>query len=224
MPTPSERKALLFLSALLVLGGAARAAQALGDGHTSPSTTEVADLDRQIGSVDSARRARKRPARKPKRLRALGALGGSSAESGDSTGAGPGVPQGSGLASSTEKSSPRTVYYLSPPRTASPSSTTDRSFDPSPVDMDRASAAEMERLPRVGPVLARRIVADRDSLGPFGSLKGLQRVRGVGPALARILAPYVTFSLQRRPPRVDDPGARGAARKSRARHRRTGPP
>jgi competence protein ComEA len=68
-----------------------------------------------------------------------------------------------------------------------------------PIDVDRASAPELEILPRVGPALARRIVADRDSLGPFGSLDGLQRVKGIGPAMAAQLAPHVTFSQSRRP-------------------------
>jgi competence protein ComEA len=67
------------------------------------------------------------------------------------------------------------------------------------VDVDRASAAELETLPRVGPVLARRIVADRDSLGPFGSLAGLGRVKGVGDAMLRALAAHVTFSGTPRP-------------------------
>jgi competence protein ComEA len=71
---------------------------------------------------------------------------------------------------------------------------------PGPViDVNRASAADLEALPRVGPALARRIVADRDSLGPFGSLEELQRVKGIGPAMAAQLAPRVTFSQSRRP-------------------------
>jgi competence protein ComEA len=71
------------------------------------------------------------------------------------------------------------------------------------VDLDRASAAEIERLPGIGPVLARRVVANRDSLGPFGSLKALERVKGIGPATAKRLAPYVTFSLSPRPSGVE---------------------
>src|SRR5262245_46040187 len=39
-----------------------------------------------------------------------------------------------------------------------------------PLDVDRATAAQIESLPGVGPVLARRIIADRDAHGPFGSL------------------------------------------------------
>jgi competence protein ComEA len=66
------------------------------------------------------------------------------------------------------------------------------------IDLDVAGAAEIERLPRVGPALARRIVASRDSLGPFGSLAALTRVKGIGPATAERLAPLVTFSGQAR--------------------------
>jgi hypothetical protein len=62
------------------------------------------------------------------------------------------------------------------------------------IDVDVASAAELEALPRVGPSLAARIVADRDSLGAFGSLTGLERVKGVGPALIGTLQGHVTFS------------------------------
>src|SRR4051812_10337906 len=49
------------------------------------------------------------------------------------------------------------------------------------VDMDRAPAGELSRLPKIGPRLARTIVADREEHGPFGNLTGLDRVAGVGP-------------------------------------------
>lgn len=68
-----------------------------------------------------------------------------------------------------------------------------------PIDPDVATEEELDRLPRVGPALAQRIVANRDSFGPFGSLEELQRVRGIGPALAAGLAPHVTFSSGFRP-------------------------
>jgi competence ComEA-like helix-hairpin-helix protein len=68
-----------------------------------------------------------------------------------------------------------------------------------PIDLETASAAEIERLPRVGPALARRIVEDRAAHGPFRSLEGLQRVRGVGPAVARQLQGHVTFGGTGRP-------------------------
>ena len=77
------------------------------------------------------------------------------------------------------------------------------------LDLDTAPAESLERLPRIGPSLAKRIIADRDSLGPFGSLEGFQRVKGVGPAMVRALAPYVTFSGTPRPSPV---GARVSTR------------
>ncbi len=68
-----------------------------------------------------------------------------------------------------------------------------------PIDVDIATAEQLDALPRVGPALAQRIVASRDSLGPFGSLDELQRVKGIGPALAKTIAPHVTFSSGFRP-------------------------
>ncbi|MFQ5703398.1 MAG: ComEA family DNA-binding protein [Gemmatimonadales bacterium] len=65
------------------------------------------------------------------------------------------------------------------------------------IDLDRASAQELLRLPRVGPALAARIVADRDSHGSFGSLAELDRVSGVGPALLAGIEPYAVFSGRR---------------------------
>jgi competence protein ComEA len=64
-----------------------------------------------------------------------------------------------------------------------------------PIDVDRATAKDLEALPRVGPALAARIVTERDAHGPFGSVEALdQRVKGIGPAMANALRPLVTFS------------------------------
>jgi competence ComEA-like helix-hairpin-helix protein len=65
--------------------------------------------------------------------------------------------------------------------------------------MDVASAKEIEDLRHIGPALARRIVADRDSFGPFGSMEGLERVKGIGPSMVAKLDSTVTFSLVPRP-------------------------
>jgi competence protein ComEA len=67
------------------------------------------------------------------------------------------------------------------------------------VDLESADATTIETLPRIGPALARRIVEDRAAHGPFRSLEGLQRVRGVGPAIARQLLGHVTFGGAGRP-------------------------
>jgi competence protein ComEA len=58
----------------------------------------------------------------------------------------------------------------------------------------RSDVTEITRLPRVGPALAQRIVAWRETHGPFGSLAALDSVPGVGPKLLQSLKPYVSFS------------------------------
>jgi len=80
------------------------------------------------------------------------------------------------------------------------------------IDVDRATAEELERLPGIGPSLSKRIVADRAEHGPFGSIEGLQRVKGIGPALSRKVQPYVTFSLPPRPSHTGTPPS-GALRR-----------
>lgn len=49
------------------------------------------------------------------------------------------------------------------------------------VDINTASASELERLPGVGPALAKRIVEYRSAHGPFQSPDDLQQVQGIGP-------------------------------------------
>lgn len=62
------------------------------------------------------------------------------------------------------------------------------------IDVDRATAEELLRLPRIGPALATRIVENRTADGPFGSLEGLERVPGIGPSALRALTRHVAFS------------------------------
>lgn len=53
---------------------------------------------------------------------------------------------------------------------------------PTRIDVNRATVAELQTLPGIGPALARRIVAYRDSAGPFRRIEELENVRGIGPA------------------------------------------
>lgn len=48
------------------------------------------------------------------------------------------------------------------------------------IDLNRSSAAELEELPGVGPVLASRIVEFRESNGPFKTVEDLLDVGGIG--------------------------------------------
>src|SRR6476469_6384826 len=52
----------------------------------------------------------------------------------------------------------------------------------------------LPRLPKVGPTLARAIVAWREAHGPFGGLSGLDAVPGIGPGMLQGLAAHATFS------------------------------
>lgn len=51
-----------------------------------------------------------------------------------------------------------------------------------PVDLNRATAAELDALPGIGPATAAAIVAHRQANGPFASVDALADVRGIGPA------------------------------------------
>lgn len=51
------------------------------------------------------------------------------------------------------------------------------------IPLNRATAAQLESLPGIGPALAGRILEDRLQNGPYATLAELTRVAGVGPAL-----------------------------------------
>lgn len=51
-----------------------------------------------------------------------------------------------------------------------------------PLDLNSATAAELETLPGIGKVYAERIVAYRTQHGPFKSSEEIMQVQGIGPA------------------------------------------
>jgi len=60
------------------------------------------------------------------------------------------------------------------------------------VDINTATAAELETLPRVGPVTAQDIVEYREANGPFETIEELQEVPGIGPATFAGFADMIT--------------------------------
>src|SRR5687768_6090075 len=171
--TPGEKKALLFLSLVAVLGAGARMVSA--NAVPVPTEEEVRALDGQLRAVDSVRRDRRADGR--------------------------GQRKGRATRKRPAQDTVRRRAARAVPDTALPLPTAYRA---PLIDVDRASAIELEVLPGIGPALARRIVATRYSSGPFGSLDALQsRVRGVGPALSKRLAQGVTFSGPRSPPSAE---------------------
>ena len=74
------------------------------------------------------------------------------------------------------------------------------------IDPNRATVDEIDRLPRVGPALAARIVEWRVAKGPFRSLAELDSVPGVGPALLREAAPHLQLPETAAPTRASGGG------------------
>lgn len=68
--------------------------------------------------------------------------------------------------------------------------------DGRPLEINRATAAELELLPGVGPSLARRLVDARARAGGFRDERDLLRVRGLGPKSLQKLKPFLSFSAK----------------------------
>ena len=61
-----------------------------------------------------------------------------------------------------------------------------------PVDLNTATAEELDTLPGIGESLARRIIAYREANGPFGSIEEIMEVSGIGEAKFAELKDRVT--------------------------------
>ncbi len=51
------------------------------------------------------------------------------------------------------------------------------------ININKATAQQMEWLPEIGPALAQAIVKYREAHGPFASVEDLDRVSGIGPGI-----------------------------------------
>ncbi|MFZ3208125.1 MAG: helix-hairpin-helix domain-containing protein [Geobacteraceae bacterium] len=59
-----------------------------------------------------------------------------------------------------------------------------------PLDPDRMNSDDWDALPGIGPVMAKKLIDDRQEYGVFGSLENLQRVPGIGKSKIERLGPY----------------------------------
>lgn len=57
------------------------------------------------------------------------------------------------------------------------------------LDINKATAAELELLPGIGPEAAKHIIEYRRANGPFKSLDDLDKVKGIGPKTIEKLRP-----------------------------------
>ena len=67
---------------------------------------------------------------------------------------------------------------------------------PQSIELNSASVDELQRLPGIGPAIARRIVAYRDEHGEFNEPGDITGVRGIGPRTLERIRPYL-FVQQR---------------------------
>lgn len=77
------------------------------------------------------------------------------------------------------------------------------------VDLNTATAAQLETLPGIGKATAQNILQYREKNGPFASVDDLQKVKGIGPKLMEKIRPLVTVggSTSARPtPPASDSG------------------
>jgi competence ComEA-like helix-hairpin-helix protein len=202
MPTPSEQKALAFVALVILLGGAVRVVRGGALAPPAPTLGEQQALARQAFAANStAADHQVAVRRKGRKARGL-------TQERRDTGAA-GLPTGASQGLQLDKRGFPPPYQRIDTDVGSvrvkptpPPSTLERRSAPERrsglLDLDTATEQEIDALPHVGPSLARRIVANRDSLGPFGSIAALRRVRGIGPATLERLGSLVTFSGQTR--------------------------
>jgi competence ComEA-like helix-hairpin-helix protein len=104
------------------------------------------------------------------------------------------TPTSARVAEPRAPSRPSSVERHAPP-TASPRASKLRTpplDEPAPpLDLNRATLADLARLPGVGPVLARRILEMREAVGRFSTVEDLVTVRGLGRAKLERLRAFV---------------------------------
>ena len=61
-----------------------------------------------------------------------------------------------------------------------------------PLNINTATAGQLETLDGIGQVLAQRIVDYRNANGPFASVDDLLEVNGIGPGILETIRPQIT--------------------------------
>ncbi|MGH7620347.1 MAG: ComEA family DNA-binding protein [Gemmatimonadaceae bacterium] len=184
----ADQKALMFIGAVAVLGAAVRVVRAANDGESPRSQPALAH---QLQAADSAAKAGR-------------SYGGRGARQGTGRGARSRAP------TDTLKRKRDSLERVN-------RSPLDRpGYIGGKLDLDVATVAQIDSLPHVSRLMARRIVLDRMAHGPFVTRDGLRRVSGAGPIFLMQIDSLVAFSgTMRMPSPADTAGA--LSRKPRAR-------
>jgi competence protein ComEA len=171
----SDHKALLFLGVVAVLGAGVRVVRA-ANGRAATGVQPA--LDQQSRAADSAARAGR----------------------GERVDRAKGQGRGSGAKQNAAGRSPRPSRDSingvdTPARVRAAGGLLDHpGYIGGKLDLDVATAAQIDSLPGVTPAMAKRIVLDRMKRGPFVTRDGLRRVAGVGPVFVAKIDSFVIFS------------------------------
>ena len=60
------------------------------------------------------------------------------------------------------------------------------------ININTASSAELQKLPRVGPKIAQRIIDFRNQNGNFKSIEEIMKVKGIGEKIFKQLKDFIT--------------------------------
>lgn len=62
------------------------------------------------------------------------------------------------------------------------------------ININTAGAAELDKLPGIGPALAQRIIDYRENIGSFSTIEDITKVSGIGPAMFEKMKSRITVN------------------------------
>lgn len=104
-----------------------------------------------------------------------------------------------GVRIENQTTAPTTASALSPlPESSTTPASSDMPSTPKatkpvyPININTATAEELDLLPDIGPTRAQAIIAYRAEYGPFTSIEDLLHVNGIGEKILAKILPYIT--------------------------------